>query len=84
MGELEVVLNGVQFRTRHNDYKMVQKSKTSPDYNAVESLDYPDVPQEVSQHIYYIICVSLTIYIDNICFSTIYVRRILYYHSIKN
>lgn len=47
MGELIVVLNGVQFRTRHNDYKLNMPSKTSTEYGATEEISYPEVPPEV-------------------------------------
>ena len=46
MGELNVVMNGVEFRTRHNDYRlnMPVSNKT---YNAYEPIPFPDVPPEV-------------------------------------
>ncbi|XP_076472469.1 uncharacterized protein LOC143301911 [Babylonia areolata] len=47
MGELAVVLNGVEFRTRHNDFGLRMPSRTSTEYNAVEDIPYPDVPPEV-------------------------------------
>ena len=42
------VLNGVEFRTRHNDYKLRMPSTTSSDYGATEEIPYPDVPPAVS------------------------------------
>ena len=48
MGELVVVLNGVEFRTRHNDYKLKMPSTTSGDYHDTEDIPFPDVPPEVS------------------------------------
>ena len=47
MGEVEVVLNGVNFRTRHNDYKLSMPSTTSTEYMAVEDIPFPPVPPEV-------------------------------------
>lgn len=47
MGELVAVLNGVEFRTRHNDYKMQMPSKTSLDYGKTELVPYPKVPPQV-------------------------------------
>ena len=53
MGELIVVLNGFEFRTRHNDYKLVQPKMTDPgktknDYDAVTDIPFPEVPQAVT------------------------------------
>ena len=50
LGEMVVVLNGVEFRTRHNDYKLKMPSTTSRDYHASEDIPFPDVPPEVSAH----------------------------------
>ena len=54
MGEFVAVLNGVEFRTRHNDYKLVQPQTrdTGTDkiaYNAVKEIPFPEVPPEVTQ-----------------------------------
>ena len=35
MGEIIAVLNGIEFRTRHNDYKLKMASTTSTDYHAI-------------------------------------------------
>ncbi|KAK3749375.1 hypothetical protein RRG08_052159, partial [Elysia crispata] len=48
MGELNPVMNGVEFRTRHNDYKLRMPSTTSGDFHATENIPYPDVPSSVS------------------------------------
>lgn len=48
MGEFIAVLNGVEFRTRHNDYSLSMPSRTSTKYNAVEDIPFPPVPPEVS------------------------------------
>ena len=48
LGEVIVVMNGVEFRTRHNDYDTVIPSKTSTDYHATDRLPFPDVPQDVT------------------------------------
>ncbi|XP_067932658.1 uncharacterized protein [Watersipora subatra] len=47
MGEIIAVLNGVEFRTRHNDYKLVMPSRTSKVYGATEPIPFPEVPPEV-------------------------------------
>lgn len=48
MGELVAVMNGVQFRTRHNDYRLNRASTTSSAYKAdVEPIEFPPVPQSV-------------------------------------
>ncbi|KAK3749076.1 hypothetical protein RRG08_034050 [Elysia crispata] len=47
MGEAVVVLNGVEFRTRHNDYHLRRPSPTDTSYNAVDSVQFPEVPPEV-------------------------------------
>jgi len=48
LGELDVVLNGVEFRTRHNDYKLLMPHHSSTKYHATEEIPYPDVPPEVT------------------------------------
>lgn len=47
MGELIVVLNGVEFRTRHNDYKLVMPSTKNRGYGSTEPIPFPEVPPEV-------------------------------------
>lgn len=47
MGEIIAVMNGVEFRTRHNDYKMNMPSTTSLSYGATEPVPFPEVPPEV-------------------------------------
>ncbi|BFZ11231.1 hypothetical protein BsWGS_14270 [Bradybaena similaris] len=47
LGEMGAVMNGFEFRTRHNDYKLVMPSRTSGAYHAVEYIPFPDVPPEV-------------------------------------
>merc|ERR1719271_252988 len=46
MGEVEVVMNGVGFRTRHNDFRLLTPS-ASDAYGAVEPVAFPEVPQAV-------------------------------------
>ena len=48
MGEIVAVLNGLEFRTRHNDYQLVMPHRTSSEYHAVEKIPFPAVPPEVS------------------------------------
>ena len=47
LGEFIAVLNGVEFRTRHNDYKLRRPSTTSNKYNEMEDIPFPDVPPSV-------------------------------------
>ncbi|XP_033732863.1 uncharacterized protein LOC117322199 [Pecten maximus] len=47
MGEVIVVMNGVEFRTRHNDYKLKMPSKTSSQYHAIQDIPFPSVPPSV-------------------------------------
>lgn len=47
MGEMVAVLNGVEFRTRHNDYRAYQPSLTSSDMDAYSEVEFPPVPPEV-------------------------------------
>ena len=47
MGELTAVLNGIEFKTRHNDYRLYMPHRTSKDMNAYERIPFPDVPPEV-------------------------------------
>ncbi|KAK7100199.1 uncharacterized protein [Littorina saxatilis] len=47
MGEFIAVLNGIEFRTRHNDYKLVMPSTTSGAYHVTEDIPFPEVPPEV-------------------------------------
>ena len=50
MGEFIAVLNGVEFRTRHNDYRLYMPNTTSDAYHSTEDIPFPDVPPEVLQH----------------------------------
>ena len=47
MGELNMVLNGIEFRTRHNDYRLRMPSRHSNTYNAMENIQFPPVPPAV-------------------------------------
>ncbi|KAL9989564.1 hypothetical protein ACROYT_G004126, partial [Oculina patagonica] len=48
LGEFNVVLDGLQFRTRQmNDYRLDMASRTSKDYHATEEIPFPEVPPEV-------------------------------------
>lgn len=46
-GEVNVVLNGVEFRTRHNDYSLVMPNHHSNGYHVTEKIPYPQVPPSV-------------------------------------
>ncbi|KAH9519981.1 hypothetical protein Btru_071409 [Bulinus truncatus] len=47
IGEFSCVLNGVEFRTRHNDYKLHMPSTVSKNYHETEDILLPTVPPEV-------------------------------------
>jgi len=47
LGEFAAVMNGVEFRTRHNDYKF-KRPAHNHDFNAVEDIPFPPVPGAVS------------------------------------
>ncbi|RUS88884.1 hypothetical protein EGW08_003323, partial [Elysia chlorotica] len=47
MGELNPVMNGVEFRTRHNDYKLRMPSTRTGDFHAYENIPFPEVPPSV-------------------------------------
>jgi len=47
MGEMMVVMNGVEFRTRHNDYKLRMPRTNSTGYNQMDYIPFPDVPPSV-------------------------------------
>ncbi|KAI0213594.1 hypothetical protein LSAT2_001349, partial [Lamellibrachia satsuma] len=49
LGEFIVVLNGVEFRTRHNDYGLRMPSSTLSANKEIEEIPFPDVPPEVRQ-----------------------------------
>ncbi|XP_070194041.1 uncharacterized protein [Littorina saxatilis] len=48
MSEIQAVLNGVDFRTRHNDYSLVMPSTTSGAYHATQDVPFPEIPPQVS------------------------------------
>ncbi|XP_046577079.1 uncharacterized protein LOC124284987 [Haliotis rubra] len=48
MGEVNMVMNGVEFRTRHNDYKLRMPSRKSAAYRATEDIPFPSVPPQVT------------------------------------
>ena len=48
LGEFVAVLNGVEFRTRHNDYRLFMPNTTSDQWHDVEPIPFPDVPPEVT------------------------------------
>ncbi|CAH1779556.1 unnamed protein product, partial [Owenia fusiformis] len=47
MGEFTAVMNGVEFRTRHNDYSLRMPSPNSTDYNDNVDIPFPKVPPAV-------------------------------------
>jgi len=47
MGEFVANLNGVEFRTRHNDYKLTKPHSTSAGFHENEDITPPDVPPAV-------------------------------------
>merc|ERR1712002_62492 len=48
MGELMVVMNGLEFRTRHNDYKLRMPHRTDQSFGATELIPFPPVPPSVT------------------------------------
>ncbi len=50
MGEFSAVLNGVPFRTRHNDYGLKMPATGSSQYHATENIPLPQVPESVLQY----------------------------------
>lgn len=48
IGQIQAVLNGVEFRTRHNDFNIQNPSASSGKYGETEQVSYPEVPPEVS------------------------------------
>lgn len=73
MGELIVVLNGVEFRTRHNDYKPKMPSTTSKVYGATEDIPFPEVPKEVRPQIYKYLYLYVFIILMYYMFKFLYV-----------
>lgn len=51
MGEFAAVLNGIDFRTRHNDYQLVMAVTNSTRYHATEDIPFPEVPPDVLQYL---------------------------------
>ncbi len=48
LGELAVVMNGIEFQTRHNDFRLNMKSTTTTGFAAEPvEIPFPDVPQAV-------------------------------------
>lgn len=47
IGEIQAVLNGVEFTTRHNDYNLNMPSTTEETYGATERVPDTVVPPEV-------------------------------------
>lgn len=47
LGEFSAVMNGVNFRTRHNDYSLRKPSTTSSTYHKTEDIQRPPVPPSV-------------------------------------
>jgi len=48
LGEMKVLMNGVEFQTRHNDYFLMQPSTTSSVLHETELIEFPDVPEAVT------------------------------------
>ena len=46
--EVSVVLIGVEFRTRHEDYTLQMPHRTKKDYHLTEEIPLPGVPKEVT------------------------------------
>ncbi len=50
MGEFEAVMNGVNFKTRHNDYRLRRPSTTSSAMKRTAEVELPSVPPSVLAH----------------------------------
>ncbi|XP_046577080.1 uncharacterized protein LOC124284988 [Haliotis rubra] len=48
MGEVNMVMNGIDFRTRHNDYKLRRPATNGTTYLLSEDVPFPEVPKEVT------------------------------------
>eukprot|EP01084_Bolivina_argentea_P086395 156158_1 len=48
IGEIQAVLNGVEFVTRHNDYNLNMPSETESTYGKTQPIPYPNVPPQVT------------------------------------
>lgn len=48
MGEFIGVLNGVEFRTRHNDFSLRSAARGDETYEKTEELTFPSVPPQVT------------------------------------
>jgi hypothetical protein len=51
LGEMVVVLNGVEFRTRHNDYPIRMKSLYKHTFGETQSVPLPEVPPDVRNYL---------------------------------
>ena len=49
LGEFIAILNGVEFRTRHNDYHLYKPSTENNTYHETEEIEFPEVPKAVSK-----------------------------------
>ena len=48
MGEVQVVMNGIEFRTHHNDFSVTQPHPQSSAFQAIQPIAFPEVPLEVT------------------------------------
>lgn len=48
LGEFTAVLNGVEFSTRHNDYRLMMPHQSSGEYHKAQVVPFPEVPEEVT------------------------------------
>ena len=48
LGEMALVLNGVEFRTRHNDYDLLMRNDL-PFGGKLKKVPFPPVPEEVTR-----------------------------------
>ena len=47
VGEVQVVMNGVEFRTRHEEYKLMRPVVSSKAFQATQAIPFPEVPPQV-------------------------------------
>ena len=48
LAELNMVMNGVEFKTRHNDYGLYQPATNDTTYDAVNDIEFPSVPKAIT------------------------------------
>ena len=63
MGEVVAVLNGVQFKSRHNDYALSSPSRTSDAYMQQQYIGYTLTPPRITRRILLYLSTTISLYI---------------------